>query len=264
MKTRFYILFGVGLTSFVVGVSLVLLFEADHNPGITTVFDAVWWWVVTSTTVGYGDVVPVTVAGKLVAICSIIAGFYIYTNVVAFIAESVQSYFERHEKGTAQVSIADHILLCEYTAMADELIQRIPRIPELAEIPIVIATDLVERNPYPEHSFVRGVPINPAVLRRASCAEARFIFIFANFRFADPDVKTLHIASRVREQNSTATIFVEMVDEHSNLLRFAPGNLVVIPSQQVMECVLQHAPFNPLDWMKGRSAPAPKPEVEST
>ena len=249
MKKQLFVLLGVGGVSLVLGVSLILLFEADHNPGLNSVFDALWWWVVTSTTVGYGDVVPMTKAGKIVAIFSIIAGFYIYTNVVAFVAESVHGFFDRHEKGTARVKVEDHLLLCEYTSMADELIQRLPSIPELAALPVVIATDLVERNPYPQHAFVRGVAINPATLKRANCSRARFIFIFANFRFADPDVKTLHIASRVRGENPTATIFVEMVDEKSDLLRFAPGNLIIIPSRKVMEYVLQHEPFNPLDWM---------------
>lgn len=250
MRKRLFILLGVGGISLGVGVMLIMLFEAKQNPGITTVFDAVWWWVVTSTTVGYGDVVPVTHAGKVVAICSIIAGFYIYTNIVAIIAESVQGFFERHERGTAQIECVGHLLLCEYTALADELIQRLPTTPGFAGLPVAIATDLVERNPYPEHSFVRGVPINPATLQRANCGRARFVFIFANFRFADPDVKTLHIASRVRDQNPDATIFVEMVDENSDLLRFAPEKLVVIPSRKVMEHVLQHQPFNPLDWLQ--------------
>ena len=250
MRKRLFILLGVGAVSLLVGVTLIMLFEARQNPGIKGVFDAVWWWVVTSTTVGYGDVVPVTKAGKMVAICSIIAGFYIYTNIVAIVAESVQGFFERHERGTAQVEAVGHLLLCEYTALADELIQRLPSTPGLSGLPVVIATDLVERNPYPEHAFVRGVPINPAVLRRGNCARARFVFIFANFRFADPDVKTLHIASRVRDQNPDATIFVEMVDEKSDLLQFAPEKLVVIPSRRVMEHVLRHEPFNPLDWLK--------------
>jgi hypothetical protein len=41
-----------------------------------------------------------------------------------------------------------------------------------------------------------------------------------------------------------------MVDEKSDLLQFAPEKLVVIPSRRVMEHVLRHEPFNPLDWLK--------------
>ena len=203
----------------------------------------------TSTTVGYGDVVPVTKTGKVIAIFSIIIGFYLYTNVVAIIAESVHNFFERHNKGTTQIYERNHILICEYTAMADELIQNLPKIPELANFRVVVATDLVQQNPYPENLFVSGVPINPATMKRSNCDKAKMVFIFANFRFADPDVKTLHIASRVKDQNPDVPVFVEMVEEESSLLKHAPDDLIVIPSRQVMEHVLQHVPFNPLEWL---------------
>ncbi len=249
MKTRIFILLGVGAVSLVVGITLIMSVEAGKNPGITSVFDALWWWVVTSTTVGYGDVVPITKTGKVVAIFSILIGFYLYTNVVAIIAESVHSFFERHNKGTAQIDEKNHILICEYTAMADELIQNLPKIPELAGLRVVVATDLVQQNPYPENLFVSGVPINPATLRRANCSAAKMVFIFANFRFADPDVKTLHIASRVKDQNPDVPVFVEMVEEDSDLLKHAPQDLIVISSRQVMTYVLQHVPFNPLELL---------------
>ena len=144
---------------------------------------------------------------------------------------------------------SNHILICEYTAMADELIQSLPTIPELADYPVVVATDLVERAPYAQHTFVRGVPINPAVLRQANCAGAAMVFIFANFRFADPDVKTLHIASRVRDQNPDALVFVELVDIAGDLVKHAPSDLVLLSSRQAMEYVLRKVPVNPLEWI---------------
>ncbi len=249
MKKRIWILAGVGAVSMVVTIALILAVEADHNDKINDIFDALWWWVVTSTTVGYGDIVPITPTGRIVAIFAIITGFYLYTNLVAIVAESVHEFMERHAKGRVPVTIRNHILICEYTAMADELIQGLPAIDELKDVPVVVATDLVGQNPYPQHLYVSGVPINPAVLKQANCAHASMVFIFANFRFADPDVKTLHIASRVREQNPGAAIFVEMVDDNSELLKFVAGGLIVIPSRRVMEYVLKHVPFNPLEWV---------------
>ena len=41
---------------------------------ITTIGDALWWAVVTATTVGYGDLYPVTIEGKLIATAVMVLG----------------------------------------------------------------------------------------------------------------------------------------------------------------------------------------------
>ena len=249
MKGRVRLLLAVAATSLVASLIVMSLVERGTNPEVKTTFDVFWWWVVTSTTVGYGDIVPVTTAGRVMAIFTIVAGFYMFTSLIAIVAESTRAFVERRDTGRATIRFGNHLLMCEYTAMADELVQSLPMIPELAPFPVVIATDLVEHNPYPQHGFVRGVPINPAVLRQANCAGAAMVFIFANFRFADPDVKTLHIASRVRAQNPDAIVFVELVAPAGELMQYAPSDLVVLSSRKAMEYVLRKATVNPLEWI---------------
>ena len=76
------------------------------------------------------------------------------------------------------------------------------------------------------------------------------VFIFANFRFADPDIKTLHTASRVHNQNRDAVVFIELVDPAGELLKHAPEDFIVLPSRRAMELVLHHTPVNPLEWVE--------------
>ena len=249
MRQRLRLLGVVAAGSLLVSMIGIGILEKGTNPEIDTWFDVFWWWVVTSTTVGYGDIVPITVGGRVFAILTIVSGFFVFTNMIALVVESTHRFIDRHRAGTAPIQFGSHILICEYTAIADELIQSLPRVPELTGYPVVIATDLVDRNPYPEHSFVRGVPINPAVLRQANCMEAVMVFVFANLRFADPDTKTLHIASRVRALNPDALIIVEIVQPQSELMQHAPKDLVVVSSRQAMQHVLDPTPFNPLDLL---------------
>ena len=48
----------------------LVAYYAEHpaNPGFATVGDALWWGIVTLTTVGYGDIVPKTSTGHFAAV----------------------------------------------------------------------------------------------------------------------------------------------------------------------------------------------------
>ena len=52
----------------------VLVFEDKSESSIRTPFDALWWAISTMTTVGYGDKVPATVEGKIVAMILMVTG----------------------------------------------------------------------------------------------------------------------------------------------------------------------------------------------
>ena len=55
--------------------SLIYLFEHEIQPeNFSSIPQAMWWSMVTLTTVGYGDIVPLTVAGKLIATLTAIMG----------------------------------------------------------------------------------------------------------------------------------------------------------------------------------------------
>ena len=79
-------------TSIIVFVSSVLVYVMEaNNPAspINTLFDAFYWSVVTISTVGYGDVVAVSEAGRIVAVIVITSGI----AVMAFTTSLVVSAF---------------------------------------------------------------------------------------------------------------------------------------------------------------------------
>jgi voltage-gated potassium channel len=62
------------------------LLEFGTNPKLVTFLDAVFWSVTTVTTVGYGDIVPITDYGKVLGIVTMIFGTLCIVIYTAFFA----------------------------------------------------------------------------------------------------------------------------------------------------------------------------------
>jgi voltage-gated potassium channel Kch len=79
-----------------VSVSSGLVYTAENgvNPAINNYFDALYFGLTTLTTVGFGDIIPITVAGKLVVCGSILVGVAV---VPAQAAALVEALLEREE-----------------------------------------------------------------------------------------------------------------------------------------------------------------------
>lgn len=81
------VLYTVGATALTVLIAALAVLDAEQDGGaITTFGDAIWWAFVTITTVGYGDLSPVTAAGRAVALGLMIGGIALIGVVTATLA----------------------------------------------------------------------------------------------------------------------------------------------------------------------------------
>jgi voltage-gated potassium channel len=69
-------LYFVLLVTVILG-SFMYVIESGHDSGFTSIPQSIYWAIVTLTTVGYGDIAPVTPLGKFVAACIMILGYSI-------------------------------------------------------------------------------------------------------------------------------------------------------------------------------------------
>ena len=89
-----FILFGATLVT----ASFMHLAERHAQPDkFGTIPDAMWWAIVTLGTIGYGDVVPITPIGKMIAAATIICGLIMIALPVGIIATAFSDQIHRRD-----------------------------------------------------------------------------------------------------------------------------------------------------------------------
>jgi hypothetical protein len=72
------------IAGFAVACAVVIRLVDPHD--FPTIGLALWWAVMTVTTVGYGDIVPTTAAGRIVAAALMVTGFASLSLLTGFVA----------------------------------------------------------------------------------------------------------------------------------------------------------------------------------
>ncbi len=72
------------------------LFYASE-PDVRNLGDGIWWALVTITTVGYGDITPVTTLGRVVASSLMLLGLGLIATITAIVsAKFIQNFVDHH------------------------------------------------------------------------------------------------------------------------------------------------------------------------
>ena len=88
MNTLVYLFVASGL-AIIIGTFLMYNLESRaENTQMKTLLDALWWCIATVTTVGYGDVVPVTSLGRIMAIIYMFFGITLIAVLLGVISNN--------------------------------------------------------------------------------------------------------------------------------------------------------------------------------
>lgn len=153
----------------------------------TSIFNGVWWAIVTSSTIGYGDFVPSTITGKVVAILLIIVGAgFVTTYFVTLSSATIERLQLKLNGGTTYMG-ANHLVIVGWNERSKALITHYTKYKDRTQI--VLIDNSVEQNPFPHEriTFIKGKPYNDDTLQRAKVASANQILITANQHLDEAD-----------------------------------------------------------------------------
>jgi voltage-gated potassium channel len=128
-----YVAASAGLLVFVGALAVLDVEQSAPDAKILTFGDAVWWAVATITTVGYGDMYPVTPLGRIVAAALMMSGIAVLGVVTASIASWLVQRVE--ETTVAAAESAEQPVLTEVRELAAEVAALRREIAELRRDP---------------------------------------------------------------------------------------------------------------------------------
>ncbi|MCX5866897.1 MAG: NAD-binding protein [Proteobacteria bacterium] len=231
------LLFASMIVIFVTLVLLVSFFERQAaNEGFRGLGDAFWWSIVTATTTGYGDRVPQTGTGRLLAVGVMFLGVISISLITGTVASVLVERKILRGLGMEKISLSGHLIICGYNFRLARIISAIRKMhPENLAILVINQAEeekmmeVLSQTKDRHLHFLRGDYVHEEILRQGSVAQAQAALILSDFTFPErTDERTILAALALRAVNPGLRIIAEIQrEENIPHLRRARVNEIV-------------------------------------
>lgn len=227
-----------------IGATAVYLLDyGSENRTITNLFDAFYWAWVTMTTVGFGDLTPATPGARIAA--SIMMFFSL--ALISFFTATISSIFVarkiREGKGLEKINYTDHIVICGWNDLADELLDAFLKQDKDEKTSIVLVNELSEEEidawraklNASHLGFVRGDFTQDQILSKANIAKAKAVLILPNLiktGAAEADEKTALATYSIKALAPKAKVYAYILQhENRSKLRRAKADGIIVADE---------------------------------
>jgi len=223
--------------SVVIFVSSVLIYVMEgNNPDspINTLFEAIYWSIVTISTVGYGDITPVSHEGRFVAMLVISAGIAVLAFTTSlFVSAFTEKLDEIREIKTIEdvSKLKKFYLICGYEQVSREVARKL----SLAGNDIIVMDENAGRIELAKKDGYTALNYNPG--RMDSYVKLNIDLdkqVKAVLCLREDDIENVYAALTIRSLNKDVFILsLLMSDSNRKKLDFAGINNVVYPQELV-------------------------------
>jgi voltage-gated potassium channel len=222
-----------------IGATLVFVFEGNVNDQFKAMGDAIWWVLVTMTTVGYGDKVPVTTGGRIVGIIIMFFGLALLSSFTASISTFFIAKKIKEGQGLEEIKLKNHLIICGWNFSAEQILSRLEK-EKIKGNPIVLINqlneeniaDIIHRFSSLKLKYVRGDYSKEVVLNRANIRMANSVVILPDTSSGlgtKSDERTIISTLTIKSINSKIKVFAYIIErENLSHIRKAKADEVLI------------------------------------
>lgn len=212
-----------------------------------TIFDGIWWAVITASTVGYGDFVPETTAGKLAAILLILTGAGFLSSFFVSLAAAAVTKQNDFLEGKSVYKGSGHIVIIGWNERSKGIIHALCQQNTL--ISIALIDESLEKNPLSNKNvhFIKGRPNQDEVLLKAGITKASKVIITADQDKGElqADMHSIITLLAVKGLNSFVPCIVEILthEQIENAKRAGADEIIetnVITSFIMLQSISSH------------------------
>ena len=234
------------------GVTIYLV-ESPTNDQVQDVGDGLWWAIVTLTTVGFGDISPITTVGRIVGGALMVAGLFNLALFAGIVANTLLNAVLTIRKEQFRMGgYADHVVVCGYDEGARMLLDALLRELDLSSTPVVVFSE-GERpaDLPPDFHWVNGDPTKESELDKVRMTHARAALLVGlrGVRPQEADASTIltaftirsYMSSRAAHRSRPLYIAAEILDSENVGHAHAAGADEVIETTRLGFSLLAHA-----------------------